>query len=210
MRLSYKTLRGEGAARYEEKRSVFIGAARPAASEDEAIEFIAEVRQRHKNVSHHVYAYLCGESGLQKRCSDAGEPQGTAGVPVLEVIEKSDLTDVAIVVTRYYGGIKLGAAGLIRAYGKTASLAVGAAGIVEKSLARRLIFLMEYPLLGIVRNMLDKSGYAISHIGYGLDIELTVIAPYAEADALCDRVAELTAGAAVIERAGYLYIDRID
>ena len=207
MRLSYKTLRGEGVAEYEEKRSRFIGTARPAASESEALAFLGEVRQRYKDVSHHVYAYLCGENGLIKRCSDAGEPQGTAGAPVLEVIEKSKLTDVAIAVTRYYGGINLGAAGLIRAYGKTASLAVGAAGIVKKSLARRLIFLVEYSFLNIIRNYLDKTGYTIAYIGYGVDIELTVIAPYAEVDALCDRVAELTAGAIVIEQSGDLYIE---
>ena len=207
MRPSYRTLRGEGVAEYEEKRSRFIGAARPAASENEALAFLGEVRQRHKDMSHHVYAYLCGENGYVKRCSDAGEPRGTAGAPVLEVIEKSGLSDVVIVVTRYYGGVNLGAAGLIRAYGKTASLAVGTAGIVEKTLARRLIFLVEYALFNIVRNYIDKTGYPITHIVYGTDIELTVIAPYAEVDALCGRVAELTAGAIIIEESGDLYID---
>ena len=207
MRQSYRTLRGEGVAEYEEKRSRFIGTASPAASESEVMEFMASVRQRYKDVSHHVYAYLCGEGGLIKRCSDAGEPQGTGGVPVLEVIEKSGLTDVAIVVTRYYGGIKLGAAGLIRSYGKTASLAVSAAGIVIKSLAREVIFLVGYPLFNIVRNMLEKGGYTISNITYGVDIELSVIVPFAEVDGLCGCIAEITAGAVVIEQAGDLYID---
>ena len=200
-------MRREGAAEYEEKRSRFIGTAGPAATEAEALEFIGAVRQRYKDISHHVFAYLCGEGGLVKRCSDAGEPQGTAGAPVLEVIEKSKLSDVVITVTRYYGGIKLGAAGLIRSYGKTASLAVGAAGIVEKSLARELVFLVEYPLYNVLRHMLDTSGHTISRVAYGVDIELFVIVPYADVDALCARALEITAGAVVIERAGDVYID---
>ncbi|MCL2059511.1 MAG: IMPACT family protein [Oscillospiraceae bacterium] len=207
MRASYRTLRGEGVAEYEEKRSRFIGAAGPAASEREALDFLAAVRARHKDVSHHVFAYVCGESGNTKRCSDAGEPKGTAGVPVLEVIEKSGLSDVVIAVTRYYGGTNLGAAGLIRSYGKAASLAVGAAGIVIKSLARQMVVLVGYPFFNTVRDMLEKGGYEISHIGYGVDIEMSVIVPYADVDALCSRVAELTAGAAVIEQAGDVYID---
>ena len=207
MRLSYRTLRGEGVAEYEEKRSRFIGTAGPAASETEAINFLAAVRQRYKDVSHHVFAYLCGEGGLVKRCSDAGEPQGTAGAPVLEVIEKSRLADVVIAVTRYYGGINLGAAGLIRSYGKTASLAVGAAGIVEKSLARELVFLVEYPQYNTLRHMLEMSRHTISQTLFGIDIEISVIVPHAEVDALCARAREITAGAVVVEQAGDVYID---
>ena len=207
MRMSYKTLRGEGVAEYEEKRSRFIGTAGPAASEVEAMDFLAAVRRRYKDVSHHVFAYLCGEGGLVKRCSDAGEPQGTAGVPVLEVIEKSQLTDVVIVVTRYYGGINLGAAGLIRSYGKTASLAVNAAGIVNKSLARELVFLVEYPLYNLLKNVLEKNGYTISRISYGVDIELSIVVPYEAVDAICASAAEITAGSVVIEYGGDIYID---
>lgn len=207
MRESYKTLRGEGVAEYEEKKSRFIGAAGPAASEDEAQRFLASVRLRNKDASHNVYAYMCGEHGYTKRYSDDGEPQGTAGTPVLDVIEKGGLSDVVIVVTRYFGGTLLGAAGLIRAYGKAASLAVGAAGIVKKMLARRVVFSVEYPLLNIVRNELDKGGFAIAGIEYGLDIEITVVAPDAEIGRLCERVTELTAGSVLIEHAGDEYID---
>jgi len=207
LRESYRTLRGEGIAEYEEKRSRFIGAAYPAASETEAMEYLAEVRRRNKDASHNVYAYLCGEGGLSKRYSDDGEPRGTAGPPVLDVIEKSGLSDAVIVVTRYFGGTLLGAAGLIRSYGKAATLAVNAAGVVVKSLACKLVFLVEYHLFNILQSMIEKGGYAISHIGYGVDIEMTVIVPYAEAAALCDRAAELTAGSVVIETAGELYID---
>ena len=207
MRSSYRTLRGEGIAEYEEKKSRFIGAARPAASEADAMEFLAEVRARNRDASHNVYAYLCGEGGLSKRYSDDGEPRGTAGVPVLDVIEKSGLSDVVIVVTRYFGGTLLGAAGLIRSYGKAASLAVNAAGTVVKSLASQMVFLVEYPSYNIVRDYLDKSGYTVSNVAFGVDIEISVVVPRAGIDALCSGVSELTAGSVIIDHSHDLYID---
>lgn len=206
LRQAYRTLRGEGVAEYEEKKSRFIGAARPAESEVEAMEFLAEVRRRNKDASHNVFAYLCGEGGLSKRYGDDGEPRGTAGPPVLEVIEKSGLSDVVVVVTRYFGGTLLGAAGLIRSYGKAASFAVNAAGIVERTLARQMVFLVEYPQYDIVRNYLEKGGYAISDVKYGVDTELTVIVPFSDADSLNARVTELTAGSVVIDYAEDIYI----
>jgi uncharacterized YigZ family protein len=206
LRQAYRTLRGEGVAEYEEKKSRFIGAARPAESEAEAMEFLAEVRRRNKDASHNVFAYLCGEGGLSKRYGDDGEPRGTAGPPVLEVIEKSGLSDVVVVVTRYFGGTLLGAAGLIRSYGKAASFAVNAAGIVERTLARRVVFLVEDALYDVVKNFLDKGGYIVSGISYGVDIELTVTVPYSDSDALCARVVELTAGSVVIDYTEDIYI----
>jgi len=203
----YKTLRGEGAAEYEEKRSRFIGEARPAACEGDALAFLEEVRRRHKDVSHNVYAYLCGEGGLCKRYSDGGEPRGTAGVPVLDVIEKAGLRDAVIVVTRYFGGILLGAAGLIRSYGKAASLAVNAAGVVIKTPAYLMSVLVGYAAYDSVRNMLDKGGFSVTRADFGADIEMNVIVPYDEAGALRARVTELTAGAAVIECIDDIFID---
>lgn len=207
MRLSYRTVAGCGAGEYEEKKSRFIGAAAPASSESEAMEFVASVRKKRADASHNVYAYLCGGSGLQKKYSDDGEPRGTAGVPVLDVIEKGGLTDVVIVVTRYFGGTLLGAAGLIRSYGKAATLAVAAAGAVTKSLARLVTFVFEYPMYNILRNELEKGGYEIAGTVYAADVELTVVAPYNEIGALCGRVGELTAGAVLIEEKGDVYID---
>jgi uncharacterized YigZ family protein len=206
VRARYRTLGGAGLAEYEEKKSRFIGAARPVASEAEALSFLAEVRAEHRSASHNVYAYSAGEGVPAKRFSDDGEPQGTAGVPVLDVIEKGGLEDVAIVVTRYFGGTLLGAAGLIRAYGKAASMAAEAAGVVERSLARELAVLVEYPLLGLVKNEIEKSGYVIRRIQYGVDAELTVQVPHAAAEAFCARVSELTADAALVEPIGNSYI----
>jgi len=207
MTLSYRTLRGEGAGVYEEKKSVFIGAANRAGSEAEALAFLALINERRRDASHIVFAYTCGDKGLVKRYGEAGEPRGTAGPPVLEVIEKAGLTDVVVVVTRYFGGTLLGAAGLIRSYGKAASLAVNDAGIVEKTLARRVAVLVGYQYYDAVRYYLDTCGYAVDNVAYGMDTELTVTVPYAEADALSLRVSEITSGSAVVEPAGELYVE---
>ena len=126
----YFTVDGYGEASFVEKRSEFIGYAKQVETEAEAIVFINEIRKKHSDATHNVYAYVTRKNNIQ-RYSDDGEPQGTAGIPVLDVIRKRGLTDTVIVVTRYFGGILLGGGGLVRAYGSAASSAVEAAGIAE-------------------------------------------------------------------------------
>ena len=123
------TLGRSASAEYTEKKSVFIGYASPVKSEEEAIEFINTIKKKHSDARHNAYAYMLGD-GTVTRYSDAGEPQGTAGVPIFEIIKKGGFTDAVIVVTRYFGGILLGAGGLVRAYSTAAKLAVNEAGIV--------------------------------------------------------------------------------
>lgn len=125
----YITLGGEGVAEYEEKKSVFIGHAMPAKTERDAVSYIKEIRQLHSDARHNVHAFLIG-NGVIARSTDDGEPSGSAGVPVLEVIRKSGITDACVVVTRYFGGILLGAGGLVRAYSAAAKAAIDKAGIV--------------------------------------------------------------------------------
>ena len=136
----YTTLRGEGTDIYEEKRSEFIGVAAHIDSEADALALIKRIKSEHYDARHNVYAYVCSAGNVQ-RYSDDGEPQGTAGIPVLDVIRKSGLEDVCVVVTRYFGGILLGAGGLVRAYTAAAKLAIDNAGIVtyEKFSMIRLI-----------------------------------------------------------------------
>ncbi len=121
------TLKGEGTARFEEKRSVFIGYAIPISSEDEALSYVKKIKGQYPDATHCVYAYYL-DNGIHCRYSDDGEPQGTAGMPVLDVIRKNGLTDVCAVVVRYFGGTLLGAGGLVRAYGEACKLALDAAG----------------------------------------------------------------------------------
>lgn len=126
----YRTVQREGTDSFTERKSRFIGCCRPVRTEEEALEFIKEKKTEHWDASHTVYAYVLRE-GNTMRYSDDGEPQGTAGVPVLEVLRKSGITDAVIAVTRYFGGILLGAGGLVRAYSHGASIAVAAACPVE-------------------------------------------------------------------------------
>lgn len=123
-----KTLGKEADAEFTEKKSVFIGYAAPVSSEDEAREFVAKIKKKHADARHNVSAYVL--SGGIMHSSDDGEPSGTAGVPVLEVIKKSGVLNAVVVVTRYFGGILLGAGGLVRAYSAAAKAAIDAAGVV--------------------------------------------------------------------------------
>lgn len=125
----YKTVEKEASDFFIEKKSKFIGYAKPVKTQEEAVEFISEIKSKHWDATHNVYAYVLRENNIQ-RYSDDGEPSGTAGVPVLDVILKESLVDVCVVATRYFGGILLGAGGLVRAYSHTSKIALDAAGII--------------------------------------------------------------------------------
>jgi uncharacterized YigZ family protein len=133
----FKTVKKESSEEYTVKKSRFIGYIKPVSSKQEALDFITEISKKNWDATHNVYAYVIREEGV-KKFSDDGEPQGTAGMPVLDVIEKNGVTDVCIVVTRYFGGIMLGAGGLVRAYSHSASLALSAGEIVTNAMYARL------------------------------------------------------------------------
>lgn len=130
---TYKTVEKEASASFTEKRSEFIGAARPVSSVEEARDFIARIKSEHSDATHNVPAYVLRRDNI-RHCSDDGEPSGTAGMPVMDVILKSGVTDVCVVVTRYFGGVLLGAGGLVRAYSHACTLALNAAGIAVMGL----------------------------------------------------------------------------
>jgi len=127
--VEYRTIGAAASAEFTEKRSRFIGHVRPVRTADEAAAFMGEVRAGNREAAHNVYAYVLRD-GQTRRYSDDGEPQGTAGIPVLDVLLKENLTDCAVVVTRYFGGVLLGAGGLVRAYSHASKIAVDAGGIV--------------------------------------------------------------------------------
>ena len=136
MSRSYITLSKEGSGTYVEKRSEFIGYAKPVSTEQECIDYIEKIKGMNKGARHNVYAYIVNEDGqVVSRYSDDGEPQGTGGIPVLDVLRKQDITNAVIVVTRYFGGVLLGAAGLVRAYGK-AFIGVADAGLCRMVLCQ--------------------------------------------------------------------------
>lgn len=151
----YKTIRRAGTEEFTEKRSRFIGSALPVSTEKEALDFIADLKSKYWDANHNVYAYILREGNIQ-RFSDDGEPQGTAGIPTLEVLKKGGLTDLVVVVTRYFGGILLGAGGLVRAYSHGAKIAVDAAGIKHMRPAFEVEMDTDYSLYGKITYMLPK------------------------------------------------------
>ena len=150
---------------------------------------------------------MIGENDLIQKANDDGEPSGTAGVPILEVIKKKGLKDTAVVVTRYFGGIKLGAGGLIRAYGGAASEGINATGVVERRLMRIMKSTFDYTLLGKIENELRNSHYSIKEIHY---LDRVMIESYAEEDAkeaFIDWMTDLSNGQASIEEGEMLYLE---
>lgn len=208
MRKDYLTVSNEAVAEMEEKKSRFISTVRPVTTEEEAQAFINELRAKYWNATHNVYAYyICGGNELQK-FSDDGEPSGTAGMPVLEAIKKSGVQDVAVVVTRYFGGTLLGAAGLVRAYGKSASLGLEAAGIVRKLLCVEAIISMDYSLLGKLQAVAASKGYEIKDTVYTENVEMHVFVPVDEYDSFFAAVTEASNGRAAVSAGDKVYITK--
>lgn len=167
----YRTLHTSAQDEFVEKRSRFIGYAKPVQTEDEALAFIAEIKKKHWDAKHNVYAYALRD-GQIRRYSDDGEPQGTAGVPVLEVLLKGDITDAVIVVTRYFGGILLGGGGLVRAYGHAASIAVKAAGLETRVLCQDASLSCDYAQYGRVQPLILSHGGVLEETLYEDDVKL--------------------------------------
>ncbi len=153
----YKTIDKEASDFFVEQRSKFIGYAKPVKTEDEATAFIESIRTKHWDATHNVYAYALRENG-QQRYSDDGEPHGTAGIPTLDVILKSELTDIAVVVTRYFGGILLGAGGLVRAYTRGAKIAVTAGNIITMESCFSARLKCDYNQYGKISGMIASLG----------------------------------------------------
>ncbi|OOM70868.1 YigZ family protein [Clostridium sp. BL-8] len=198
--MSYITIRDFGEDRFEEKKSEFIGYAKRVESEDEAKAFINEIKNMHKQARHNCSAYIIGQNMNIQRYSDDGEPQGTAGIPILEVMKKSRVTDCAVVVTRYFGGILLGTGGLTRAYTKGASIAIKAAGIVEKVEGLKLSFEMEYDLFGKVQYLCGQNSWHIEDTEYSDKVIVHILAEKAIAENIENEVVEITNGKIIVRK----------
>lgn len=174
--MAYVTIRSFGEDSFEEKKSEFIGYAKRVESEEEAKAFVAEIKDKHKQARHNCWAYVIGENMGLQRYSDDGEPQGTAGIPILEVMKKSGITDCAIVVTRYFGGILLGAGGLTRAYTKGASIALKAGGVVEKVKGGKVSIIIEYDMLGKIQYLCGQNNWHIEDTEYSDKVIVHILA----------------------------------
>lgn len=193
--MTYKTVLQYGESTHIVKKSRFIGYAMPVSTQDEALEFINTIKQKHKDARHNVSAYLLRTG--EKRYSDDGEPQGTAGVPTLEVIEKQGLCDVCIVVTRYFGGILLGTGGLVRAYSQAASQSLEAAQIVTMTKSRLLEVELDYTLYGKVNYILPTFTNKLIDSSFEDLVRLKVAIKSDEADKFVANITELSAGKSV-------------
>ena len=194
--MSYLTIKDEVSSEFEEKKSIFIGHAKRVYNEDEARAFINKIRSEHKEATHNVYAYILGENMGVQRYSDDGEPQGTAGIPVLEVVKKNLVTDIVVVVTRYFGGILLGAGGLVRAYSKGAALAIKDGGIVEKVKGCILDISMDYDLLGKVQYICGQKSWYIENIEYTDRVKATLYCEVNNLETIKRSIVEATSGRA--------------
>lgn len=210
MLYKYKTLYEYGCQEVDIKRSKFIGHAKQISSEEDAIKFIDDIRSRYNDATHNVYAYILGERDEIQRYSDDGEPAGTAGIPVLNVIKNEGLKNVAVVVTRYFGGILLGASGLIRAYVKGAKIGIDAAKIVEKILFKKMIIIIDYTLLGTVQNDLIKNKYIIANIEYMDKVKLNVCVEYQNKKEFINYIINLTNSRSIIKEGEEIYLYKKD
>ncbi len=171
---AYKVLTSNGTGEIVEKKSRFIGQAIFVESPQQAEEKLAEITKKYWDARHNCYAYIIGENSELSKCSDNGEPSGTAGKPILEVIKGSGVTNILIVVTRYFGGVLLGTGGLVRAYTQAAQAALSAADIGEMVFAQILTVKVGYNMINNVQYYLSQNDITIADSRYGADVEFDI------------------------------------
>lgn len=196
--MGYKTIGGSAEARFIEKKSEFIGYIRHTETEAEALAFLAEIRAMHRKATHNCYAYLLRENNISRH-SDDGEPSGTAGAPIYEVLRREGLTDVTCVVTRYFGGILLGTGGLTRAYTQGAKLAVDAAELRCMDTARRIRLTLAYPLYGKIGKILSEFDVRTESEEFSAEVVLTAAVRAERAEQLKTALDDLSAGEILTE-----------
>ncbi|CAM5284175.1 YigZ family protein [Streptomyces abikoensis] len=203
----YRTVAREGVHEIEISKSRFICALAPAATEEEAQAFVARVRKEHPTARHHCFAYVLGADGAVQKASDDGEPGGTAGVPMLQMLVRREVRYAVAVVTRYFGGVKLGAGGLIRAYGGVVGEALDTLGTVTRQRFRLASVTVDHQRAGKLENDLRATGRAVREVRYGADVRIEVGLPEADVEGFRAWLADVTAGTARLELGGEAYGD---
>jgi uncharacterized YigZ family protein len=188
------------------RRSRFIATIKPTQTEQEAADFVEAVSEEFSTASHNVYAYRVGLGVLRERYSDDGEPSGTAGPPVLEVLKQRELLNIAVVVTRFFGGTKLGGGGLVRAYSHSASLAVQAAGEVTWQAYQELGVVLDYGQLGPLEYQLRQDRTPIVSMDYGQQVSATIHVRHNRLEKTVNTIMDLTSGQAELTRGSWLYL----
>ena len=207
MQDEYRTVARAGVHETEINRSRFLCALAPAATEQEAQDFNAGVRKEHADATHNCYAYVVGADAAIQKASDDGEPGGTAGVPMLQMLLRRDMRYVVAVVTRYYGGVKLGAGGLIRAYGGTVGEALDALGTLTRRRFRLATVTVDHQRAGKVQNGLRATGREVRDVRYEENVTIEIGLPDADVEAFQAWLADATAGTAGFRLGGEAYGD---
>ena len=202
----YKTVRQEAEAEQIIEKSRFIAHVKPVESKEEADEFISSIKRRYKDATHNVPAMVIGEKSQIQWASDDGEPQGTSGAPMVQMMVKEGLTNLVVVVTRYFGGIKLGTGGLVRAYTSSAKLGIEAAGICSVREICAMEFRMDYTYLAKIQNMAsesldventgDEAAFVIGDIKYTEKVSIKVLTNPEKCEIIAESLANVTAGTA--------------
>lgn len=193
-----RTIRQAGSHEFEERRSRFLCALERVETEQQAREFIRTRRREHHEARHHCTAYVLGDRAETQKSNDDGEPSGTAGAPMLEVLRRNEVTNTVAVVSRYFGGVLLGAGGLVRAYGTSVSLALGEVGLVERRPARLVSISVAHALAGRLDNDLRVAHYRPIDVRYGQLAEFDVAVPEGQVDDFRQWVADATGGGAEV------------
>jgi uncharacterized YigZ family protein len=207
MPLSYRTIHGYGEETIIIKKSRFIGYAMPVEDEGQALAFIESIQKKHWDATHNCYAYVVGPHDEIQKSNDDGEPSGTAGKPILEVIKKEQIKNVAVVVTRYFGGIMLGAGGLIRAYGSTAAAGLHAAGIIRRELYQALLVTIDYTWHGKLENTIAlQPDWLLAENEFTDRVTMHVHVPMDDVDSFSKTITNITNGQAQIKMSDPLYV----
>ena len=194
----YRSVYESGEAEYIIEKSRFIAHVSPAETPEEARLFVSEMKEKYKDATHNVPAFVCGAGSEHQWASDDGEPQGTSGMPVLKLITAEGLTNVVIVITRYFGGIKLGTGGLARAYTHAAKLGIEAAGICDVKESSVLRYSFDYTHLSKITNYAAERGYDLGDIEYTDSVTAVISCPKEETDRLSSAISDMTSGRAVL------------
>lgn len=204
--MSFKTVKDFASDAFTEKKSEFIGSVMPVKTNEEAVAFINKIKSENRKARHNVYAYILRDSNIT-RYSDDGEPQGTGGMPVLEVLQKEGIYDVCVVVTRYFGGILLGTGGLTRAYSKGCKMALDAAQIMKMHPARTVSIRVNYSLYGKISSLLPSFDVKIISNDFSDDVCLKLMVKSENVTELTEKITDESFGVAKIEVSDEYYGD---
>lgn len=196
----YNTVAAEATSEFVEKKSRFISHVKPVSTEAAAVEYIEKMKKQYWDARHNVYAYIIGKGSELQRYSDDGEPQGTGGIPMLEVLRGAEVTDAVVVVTRYFGGTLLGTGGLVRAYTRGAKDGLAAAGIISMTLYTRVSIKVDYTLSGRVQYEIMQQGYRLEDTVYAADVEFIVLVEKSRYEGFVKDIINATSGKAKIEK----------